>query len=139
MERKKQEYKSIDEYIRCFPEHVQKKLVELREAIREQAPQAQEKISYRMPAFFLDGALVYFAAYSKHIGFYPTASGINAFKSNLSKYKNSKGAVQFPLEEPLPIGLIKQIVKFRVAENTKKEKKQTSQIRRLTGQTTKKR
>ncbi len=123
MEREKQRFKSIDEYIRSFPEHVQEKLLELREIVREQAPQAQEKISYQMPAFFLNGVLVYFAAYSKHIGFYPTSSGIKAFESKLLKYKYSKGAVQFPIDEPLPIALVKQIVKFRVAENTQKEKK----------------
>jgi uncharacterized protein YdhG (YjbR/CyaY superfamily) len=120
MEKKKTGYESIDEYIHFFPEHIQKKLVELRKAIREQAPQAQEKISYQMPTFFLNGNLVYFAAYSKHIGFYPTSSGINAFKSKLSKYKHAKGSVQFPIEEPLPIELIKRIVKFRLAENSKK-------------------
>jgi len=123
MEKERKQYKSIDEYIRSFPEPVQKKLLELREAIREQAPQAQEKISYQMPTFFLNGNLVHFAAYSKHIGFYPTPSGISAFQSQLSKYKNAKGSVQFPLAEPLPIDLIKEIVKFRVAENMKKEKK----------------
>ena len=123
MEKERKQYKSIDEYIRSFPEHIHKKLLEMRDIIREQAPQAQEKISYQMPTFFLNGNLVHFAGYSKHIGFYPTSSGISAFKSKLSKYKNSKGAVQFPIEAPLPIGLIKQIVKFRVAENTKKEKK----------------
>jgi uncharacterized protein YdhG (YjbR/CyaY superfamily) len=123
MEKRKKQYESIDEYIRSFPEHIQKKLLEMRKIIRDQAPQAQEKISYQMPAFFLNGVLVYFAAYSRHIGFYPTSSGIRAFKSRVSKYKHSKGAVQFPIEEPLPTGLIKQIVKFRVAENAKKVKK----------------
>jgi uncharacterized protein YdhG (YjbR/CyaY superfamily) len=123
MEKERKHFESIDEYIRSFPEHVQKKLLELREIIREQAPEAQQKISYQMPTFFQNGNLVHFAAYSKHIGFYPTPSGINAFKSKLSKYKNAKGSVQFPIEEPLPIELIKQIVKFRVAENTKKQKK----------------
>lgn len=123
MEKGRRQYRSIDEYVRSFPKHTQKKLMELREIIRGQAPQAQEKISYQMPTFFLNGNLVHFAAYSKHIGFYPTPSGISAFKSKLSKYKNAKGSVQFPIEEPLPIRLIKQIIKLRVAENTKKEKK----------------
>jgi uncharacterized protein YdhG (YjbR/CyaY superfamily) len=123
MEKKKQEYTSIDEYIRSFPKQTQVMLKEMRDAINEQAPQAQEKISYQMPAFFLNGNLVYFAAYSNHIGFYPTSSGIAAFKSELKKYKNAKGSVQFPLEEPLPIKLIKKIVKFRVEENSKKKKK----------------
>lgn len=122
MEKEKKHFTSIDEYIRSFPEHVQKKLAEMRKIISEQAPRAQEKISYQMPAFFLNRNLVYFAAYSKHIGFYPGASSIRAFKSKLSKYKYSKGAVQFPIEKPLPKGLIKQIVKFKVAENLEREK-----------------
>ncbi len=121
MKKVKKEFKSIDEYIRTFPEYTQEKLMELRTIIQEQAPQAQEKISYQIPTFFLNGNLVHFAAYSKHIGFYPTPSGIHAFKSRLSKYKNAKGSVQFPLEEPLPKGLIKDIVKFRVKENMKKK------------------
>jgi uncharacterized protein YdhG (YjbR/CyaY superfamily) len=123
MEKERKQYKSIDEYIRSFPEHIQKKLLELREIIREQAPQAQEKISYQMPTFFLNGNLVHFAAFSKHIGFYPTPSGISAFQSQLAQYKNAKGSVQFPIEDPLPIELIKEIVKFRVTENMKKKKK----------------
>lgn len=123
MEKKKHEYKSIDEYIHSFPEHIQKKLEELREAIKEEVPQAQEKISYQMPTFFLNGNLVHFAAYSKHIGFYPTPSDIDAFKSEISKYKNAKGSVQFPIEEPLPFELIKKIVKFRVEENINKKKR----------------
>ena len=122
METRRKQYSSIDEYIRSFPEPIQKKLSELREIIREQAPEAQEKISYQIPTFFQNGNLVHFAAYAKHIGFYPTPSGISAFRSELSKYKSAKGSVQFPLEEPLPKSLIKKIVKFRVAENRKKER-----------------
>lgn len=122
MDKKKPEYKSIDEYIHLFPEHIQKKLEELREAIKEQAPQASEKISYQIPTFYLNGNLVHFAAFSKHIGFYPTSSGIDAFESELSKYKTSTGTVQFPIEEPLPIELIKKIVKFRVEENLKRKR-----------------
>jgi uncharacterized protein YdhG (YjbR/CyaY superfamily) len=123
MENEKQEYRSIDEYIRSFPEHVQKKLAELRNVIKELAPEASEKISYQMPTFFLNGNLVHFAGHSKHIGFYPTPSGIEAFQSELSKYKYAKGSVQFPMEEPLPVELIKKIVRFRVEENIKKKKK----------------
>jgi uncharacterized protein YdhG (YjbR/CyaY superfamily) len=115
-------FSSIDEYIGSFPEHVQTKLMHLRELIKEQAPQAEERISYQMPAFFLNGVLVYFAAYSKHIGFYPTASGIRAFRTKLQKYKSSKGAVQFPIDKPLPISLIKHMVRFRVAENARKKR-----------------
>jgi uncharacterized protein YdhG (YjbR/CyaY superfamily) len=99
MENGKKEYLSIDEYIGLFPEHIQKKLEELRNVIKELVPQAQEKISWQMPTFFLNGNLVHFAGYSKHIGFYPGASGIDAFKSELSKYKYAMGSVQFPLED----------------------------------------
>lgn len=123
MERKTPRYATIDEYIQSFPEHARQKLVELRNLVRKQAPQAQEKISYQIPTFFLNGNLVHFAAYENHIGFYPTSSGIRAFKSKLSKYKNAKGSVQFPMDEPLPVELIKQMVKFRVAENLRKERK----------------
>ena len=115
--------KSIDDYIRSFPAPARKKLRELRAVINKLAPEAEEKISYRIPAFFLNGALVYFAAYEGHIGFYPTASGIRAFKAEISKYKHAKGSVQFPLTEPLPVALIKSIVKFRVEENRKRKKK----------------
>ena len=121
MQKEKKGIQSIDEYIRPFPLHVRKKLMELRKVIREQAPQAQEQISYQMPAFYLNGNIVYFAAYSKHIGFYPTSSGIRAFESKLSKYKHSKGAVQFPMDEPLPLELIRKIVRFRVQENIKEK------------------
>ena len=117
MDNRKPGYKSIDEYIHSFPEHIQKKLTEMREIIRSQAPQAEEKISYQMPAFYLNGNLVYFAGFSKHIGFYPTSSGVNAFESELTAYKHAKGSIQFPLTEPLPSQLIKKIVKFRVKEN----------------------
>jgi uncharacterized protein YdhG (YjbR/CyaY superfamily) len=123
MAKSKKGFQSIDDYIRSFPEHIRKKLNELRNVIKELVPEAEERISYQIPAFYLNGNLVYFAGYSKHIGFYPTSSGINAFKGALSKYKHSKGAVQFPLEEPLPIELIKKIVRLRVEENNKKKRK----------------
>jgi uncharacterized protein YdhG (YjbR/CyaY superfamily) len=112
---------SIDEYIRLFPAPVQKKLKELRKVIREEAPEAQEKISYQMPTFHLNRNLVHFAAYAKHIGFYPTSSGIRAFNNKLRNFKHSTGAIQFPLEEPLPIELIRTIVRFRVREELKKK------------------
>jgi uncharacterized protein YdhG (YjbR/CyaY superfamily) len=115
-------FTSIDEYISSFPEHVQQKLTELRMLIRQMAPDAQEKISYQMPTFYLNGILVHFAAYSRHIGFYPTPSGIAAFKRELSGYKHAKGSVQFPLDESLPLELIKKIVEFRVEENRRKGK-----------------
>lgn len=115
----------IDEYIGSFPIGTQKYLKHLRETIRETAPEAEEVISYQMPAFKLNGMLIYFAGYKNHIGFYPTASGINAFKVELSDYKSSKGSVQFPLDKPLPIDLIRKIVQFRIHENLLK-----AQIRR---------
>jgi uncharacterized protein YdhG (YjbR/CyaY superfamily) len=111
---------TINEYIAEFPEDVQKKLQEMRATIKAAAPAAQEKISYQMPTFYLNGNLVHFAAYSSHIGFYPAPSGIEAFKHELAGYKNSKGAVQFPINEPLPLDLVTKIVKFRVEENLKK-------------------
>jgi uncharacterized protein YdhG (YjbR/CyaY superfamily) len=111
---------NIDEYIEGFPSDVRQILQELRQTIKKTAPNAEEKISYQMPSFFLNGVLVYFAAYKNHIGFYPTPSGIANFKEELSAYKNSKGAVQFPMDKPLPIELITRIVKFRVKENLEK-------------------
>ncbi len=120
MENKKIAYESIDEYIASFPAEVQEKLQTLREVIQAAAPEATEKISYQMPTFALHGNLVHFAAFPKHIGFYPDPSGIEAFKEELSAYKGAKGSVQFPLEKPLPYGLISKIVKFRVAENLEK-------------------
>ena len=110
---------SIDGYIANFPEEVQRKLRGLRAAIKAAAPGAEEKISYLMPAFALKGNLVYFAAYKKHIGFYPTSGGIERFKDELSAYEVSRGTVRFPVDKPLPLKLIARIVKFRVAENLK--------------------
>lgn len=110
---------SIDEYIANFPEETQKKLEELRAVIKKAAPDAEEKISYQMPTFFLKGNLVHFAAFKNHIGFYPTPSGIQAFQEELSGYEGAKGSVQFPIDSPLPLKLISRIVKFRVAENLK--------------------
>lgn len=119
MEENKITFESIDEYISQFPPEVQEKLKTLRAVIKEAAPNAEEKISYQMPTFFLQGNLVHFAAYKNHIGFYPTPSGMDAFKSELSKYKGAKGSVQFPIDQPLPYELISEMVKFRVAENLK--------------------
>jgi uncharacterized protein YdhG (YjbR/CyaY superfamily) len=108
---------SIDTYIVQFPSDVQVKLHTLRQTIRDAAPDAKEKISYSMPTFTLHGNLVHFAAYQNHIGFYPAPSGIQAFAEQLSIYKGTKGSVQFPLDQPLPIALISEIVKFRVQES----------------------
>ena len=120
MDGKKTGFASIDEYIASFPEDIQAILQELRATIKAAAPDAQEKISYQMPTFTLKGNLVHFAAHKDHIGFYPTPSGIEAFQQELAAYKYSKGAVQFPLGEPLPLDLIRRIVAFRVDENLKK-------------------
>ena len=111
----------IDLYIRAFPEPVREKLEAIRRFIREEAPEAKEVISYRMPTYQLSGNLVHFAGYARHIGFYPTPSGIETFKAELAAYKNSKGAVQFPIDEALPENLIRRMVRFRVAENTRKK------------------
>jgi uncharacterized protein YdhG (YjbR/CyaY superfamily) len=120
MEENKTTYSTIDEYIIQFSPEVQEILQTLRTVIKEAAPDATEKINYQMPTFDLHGNLVHFAAYKNHIGFYPAASGIDAFKHKLSEYKGAKGSVQFPIEKPLPYELISEIVKFRVAENIKK-------------------
>ncbi len=111
------EPKNIDEYIENYPEDVQEILQKIRRLIHEIAPQAQEKISYKMPTFTLNGNLVYFAAFKNHIGFYPIPSGVEKFKKELSVYHQGKGSVQFPLDKPIPYDLIEKIVRFRVKEN----------------------
>jgi uncharacterized protein YdhG (YjbR/CyaY superfamily) len=115
------QFKTIDEYIKSYPENIRIILEKLRQTIHEAAPGAEEVISYRIPAFKLNGILVYFAAYKDHIGFYPTSSGINAFKSEITQYPVSKGTVQFPLDKPIPYGLVKKIVAYRVKENLGKQ------------------
>jgi uncharacterized protein YdhG (YjbR/CyaY superfamily) len=120
MDSRKKSYTSINEYIKTFPKEVRQILKKLRATIRAVAPDAGEKISYGIPTFTLNGNLVHFAAYKKHVGFYPTSSGIRAFKKELSVYKTAKGTVQFPIDKPSPLALITKIVKFRVAENLKK-------------------
>lgn len=104
-----------------FPEEVQALLAKMREVIKKNAPGAEEKIGYGIPTFTLNGNLVHFGAYKQHIGFYPGPSGITAFSDELSKFTMSKGAVQFPLDKPLPVTLIGKIVKFRVKENMEKK------------------
>src|SRR5262249_42189547 len=117
--------KSIDEYIAGFPTDVQRILHEIRSIIRTAAPDAEEAIKYRMPTFVLNGNLVHFAAFEKHVGFYPTPSGIEAFKDELSGYHNAKGSVQFPLDKPVPFSLIRKIVQFRVKETRGKRAAKT--------------
>jgi uncharacterized protein YdhG (YjbR/CyaY superfamily) len=121
MESNKNHPTTIDEYIAQFPEDVQQILTRIRTVIKESAPGAVEKISYQMPGFYLNGMVVWFGGHEHHIGFYPTGSGIEAFKDELASYKFSKGAVQFPLDQPVPYDLIRKIVKYRVGENIKKK------------------
>ena len=118
-------WRSIDEYIASFPAPVQAKLSELRSTISEAAPGAIEKFSYGIPTFHEGKNLVHFAAYERHIGFYPTSSGITEFQDDLKKYKTSRGAVQFPIDEPLPLRLIARIVRYRVTQNSRRQKAAT--------------
>lgn len=110
-------YQTIDEYIDTFPEDVRRILNELRQTIKEVVPEAEETINYQIPTFTFNGNLVHFAAFENHIGFYPTPSGMEAFKKELSRYKGAKGSVQFPIDQPLPLPLIRRIVEYRVKEN----------------------
>ena len=107
----------IDAYIANSPKEIQEILEKVRATIRKAAPKAEETINYGMPTFTLEGNLVHFAGFKNHIGFYPTPSGIENFKKELSVYKGAKGSVQFPLDKPIPYTLISKIVKFRVKEN----------------------
>jgi len=113
-------FQTIDEYIKTFPTDVQSILERMRQVIRKAAPDAVEAISYQIPTFKLNGNLVHFAAFKNHIGFYPTSSGVEAFKKEFSRYKWAKGSVQFPIGEPIPFDLVEAIVLFRVKENMKK-------------------
>ncbi len=110
----------VDKYIAEYPEHVQVLLQQVRAAIREMAPTAKEKISYGMPTFDLHGNLVHFAAWSKHIGFYPGGGGIKEFEDAIAGYHYAKGSVQFPYDQPMPLALIQEIVRFRVRQNEEK-------------------
>ena len=117
MTKSKKQLKTIDEYIATFPKEVQDVLEKIRSTIRESAPKAEEAISYGIPAFRLNGrGLVYFGAWKNHIGFYPTPSGIEAFKKELASFKQEKGSVQFPLDKPISYDLVKKIVRYRVTE-----------------------
>lgn len=112
---------NVDAYIAEFPPDTQKLLAQMRETIRNAAPNSEETISYAIPSYKLNGLLVHFAGYTNHIGFYPGAGGIAAFAEELSAYKTSKGTVQFPLDQPLPLKLAAKIVKFRVKQNLEKK------------------
>ena len=118
----KKKFESIDGYIASFPKNVQTVLEQIRQAIKDAAPKAEDAISYNMPAFRLNGNLVWFGAFKNHIGFYPRESAIEEFKEKLSGYEVSKvqGTVKFPLDKPMPLDLIKEMVRFRVKENLKK-------------------
>ena len=107
---------SVDQYIAGFPAEVQTILQQVRQTIRNAAPEATEAIKYQIPTFVMDGNLVHFAAFKHHIGFYPTPSGIEEFEEELARYEGAKGSVRFPLDEPMPVDLIRKIVKFRVKE-----------------------
>lgn len=120
MEQHNRGFGSIDEYIATFPEDIQALLEEVRTIIKANAPGASERISYQMPAFVLNGNLVYFAAWKNHIGFYPGSGKVSeAFEEELATYIGSKGSIRFPISQPLPVELIGKIVQFRVAENLK--------------------
>lgn len=127
---------NMDAYIESFPPEIQELLQQVRATIGEAAPQAIEVISYGMPAFKTESMLVYFAAHTKHIGFYPFGSSIEKYKNELSKYKSAKGSVQFPFDQPLPLDLIANMVRFRAKENleramAKKSKVKTKSNRKL--------
>lgn len=107
---------NIDEYIAGFPSDVQVILRQIRTTIAKVAPEAEEALKYRIPTFVLNGNLVHFAAFKNHIGFYPTPSGIEAFKDELSRYEGAKGSVKFPIDQPMPLRLIEKIVTFRLQE-----------------------
>lgn len=115
-------FSSVEEYFASQPAEVQAMLQEMRNTIRQAAPKAQEVISYNMPAFKMHSVLVYYAAAKEHLGFYPTAAPILVFAAELAKYKTSKGAIQFPLDKPIPKGLIKKIVKYRLGEDEARAK-----------------
>ncbi|MFM9945319.1 MAG: iron chaperone [Bacteroidia bacterium] len=112
--------KDIDSFIATFPKETQKLLQQVRETIQKAAPDAIEKINYGIPTFDLKGNLVHFSGYKNHIGFYPGGGGIKAFEKEISNYKNAKGSVQFPIDQPMPLELISKITKFRVVQNLEK-------------------
>ena len=126
MDASSKQFKTIDEYISMFPDEVQTILNQVRQTIRGAAPEAEETINYQMPTFTLNGNLVHFAAFKTHIGFYPTPTGIEAFKEELAPYKGAKGSVQFPIDQPVPLSLIRRIVEYRVKENLERKPKKKS-------------
>ena len=113
---------NIDDYVRRFPKDVQQRLQQMRATIKKVAPQAAETISYGVPAFQMDGILIWFAAFEKHIGLYPGAAAIAAFDDELTQYKRAKGSVRFPHDEPLPLATVRRIVSFRLKQASTKKK-----------------
>lgn len=113
-------FEKVNDYFTAYPEEVQELLWQARKVIREEAPGAEETISYGIPTFKLNGNLVHYAAFKKHIGFYPAPVGMEQFKKQLSAYVQGKGSVQFPVDKPMPLELIREIVRFRVAQNQAK-------------------
>lgn len=114
-------FKDVDSYIADFPKETQTLLRKIRATIRKAAPKATEKISYGMPGYYFNGYLVYFGGFKKHVSFFPASGGIRAlFSTQLAKYKGGKGTIQFPIDKPIPFGLITKIVKFRLKENANK-------------------
>lgn len=122
---------TIDDYISGYPSEIQAILQEVRATIQKAAPGATEKISYQLPTFYLSGNLVHFGAFKKHIGFYPTSSGIANFTEELAPYQTSRGAVQFPLVQPIPLNLITKIVEFRVRENLERAKEKAATKKKI--------
>jgi uncharacterized protein YdhG (YjbR/CyaY superfamily) len=122
----KNNFNTIDEYIKTFPKDIQKILETVRQTIKKAAPEAEEAISYQMPTFKLNGNLVHFAAFKNHIGFYPTPSGTKTFKKEISNYRSGKGSIQFPIDKPMPLTLIKKIVEYRAKESRLAELKKSS-------------
>jgi uncharacterized protein YdhG (YjbR/CyaY superfamily) len=122
MAKAKPHFQTIDDYINACPDAVQEKLRAIRQLIHEVAPTAEEAIAYQMPTFKLYGNLVHFAAFTHHIGFYPTPSGTDAPIAGLAAYKTGKGTLQFPLDQPLPLSLLRELVEFRVQENLAKQR-----------------
>jgi len=119
----KENFKTIDDYIKTFPKDVQKKLESIRQTIKKSAPGAEEMISYRIPTFKFNGALIYFAGFKNHVSVYPAPRDVAEFKKELSAFKGGKGTVQFPHDKLIPLSLIKKIVKYRLKENSAKIKK----------------
>ncbi|MFX0004160.1 MAG: iron chaperone [Candidatus Hodarchaeota archaeon] len=121
MSKPKKKFETMDEYIGTFPKEIQEILEKLRQTIRKAAPEAEETINYQIPTFKLNGNLVHFAAYKNHIGFYPTPSGIEAFKEDLSPYEVAKGSIKFSIKKSIPYNLVRKIVEYRVKENKNKK------------------